>query len=88
MSEIIYINFSPFSMKSTFEMEAIYVHDFLHKNNNFIDSLKQQIRGMPKKEAESYLLNNPKISNAEINLRPFFSKNVSNIYNNIIFNIE
>lgn len=88
MSEIIYINTSPFSMKSTFEMEAVYVHDFLHKNNSFTDSLKQQIRWMPKQEAESYLLNNPKISNVKITLRPFFSKNVSNIYNNIIFNIE
>lgn len=88
MSELIYVNDSPFSMKSTFEMEAVYVHDFLHKNNSFTDSLKQQIRWMPKEEAESYLLNNPKISNVTITLRPFFAKNISNIYNNIIFNIE
>lgn len=88
MSEVIYIESSPFEMKSTFEMEAIYVHDFLHKNNSFTDSLKQHIRWMPKDEARSYLLNNSKISNVEITLRPFFLENVSNIYNNIVFNIE
>lgn len=88
MSETIYTEKSPFSMKSTFEIEAVYTHDFQHKDNTFIDSLKQQIRWLPKQEAERFLLNNPKISNVTIDIRPFFSKNISNIYKNIIFNIE
>lgn len=88
MAQVISITDEPFTMKSTFEMEAIYIHDFLHKNNSFIDSLKQQVRGMKKTDAESLLLNNPKISNVEITLRPFFSKNISNIHNNIVFSID
>jgi len=88
MAQVLSVTEEPFTMKSTFEMEAIYVHDFLHKNNSFVDSLKQEVRGMEKTEAESLLLNNPKISSVEITLRPFFSKNISNIYNNIVFNID
>jgi len=88
MSEVISIEEVPFTQKSTFEIEAIYTHDFQHKDNTFIELLKQQIRGMPKNEAENLLLNNPKISNVSIDIRPFFSKNISNIYNNIIFHLE
>jgi len=88
MSEVINKENRPFSIKSTFEMEAVFFHDFLHEKNSFTESLKQQIRWMPKQEAESYLLNNPKISNVNIRLRPFFAKNISNIYNNIIFEVE
>jgi len=88
MAQVIYIEEDPFSMKSTFELEAVYIHDFLHENNTFIDALKQEIRWMNKDDAASFLLNNPKISNVEINIRPFFSKKISNIYNNIIFNID
>jgi len=88
MSETISKEDNPFSMKSTFEMEAVFFHDFLNEENNFTESLKQQIRWIPKQEAESYLLNNPQISTVNIRLRPFFSKNISNIKKNIIFDIK
>jgi hypothetical protein len=88
MSEIIYSNESPFEMKSTFEMEALFLHDFLHKDNTYMSNLKSEIRWLNKDDAEKILLNNPNISNVNIDIRPFFTKNISNIYNNIIFKVE
>jgi hypothetical protein len=43
---------------------------------------------MNKEEAKKNLLNNSKISNVEINTRPFFMKNISNIPSNIEFIVE
>ncbi len=88
LSEVIYIEDSPFRLKGTFEIEAIFIHDFLSKNNTLINQLKAEIRGMDKHEAEKFLLNNTKISSVKITTRPFFVKNISNIYNNIIFKID
>ena len=88
MSEIIYSNKSPFEIKATFEIEALFLHDFLHKDNTYITTLKSEIRWLNRDDAERILLNNPKISNVSIDIRPFFTKKVSNIYNNIIFKVE
>jgi hypothetical protein len=88
MSEIIYSNKSPFEIKATFEIEALFLHDFLHKDNTYITTLKSEIRWLNRDDAERILLNNPKISNVSIGIRPFFTKKVSNIYNNIIFKVE
>ncbi len=88
MSEIIYTKQDPFEMKATFEIEALFLHDFLHRENTYISQLRSEIRWIKKEDAEKILLNNPKISNVRIELRPFFTKNISNIYNNIIFKIE
>ena len=68
-----------FEMKATFEIESIFIHDFLSIENNYIDLLRSKIRGLPKKEAEKILLNDPKVSNVEIQIRPFFINSVSNI---------
>lgn len=77
-----------FEMKATFEIESIFIHDFLNVENSYIDLLRSKIRGLPKKEAEKVLLNDPKVSNVEIQIRPFFINSVSNISNNIIFKIR
>jgi hypothetical protein len=43
---------------------------------------------MNKEEAKKILLNNSKISNVEIESRPFFMKKISSIPNNIDFYVE
>ena len=43
MAEIIYIERDPFEIKATFEMEALFLHDFLHKDNTYISTLKSEI---------------------------------------------
>jgi hypothetical protein len=44
MSEIIYTKKTPFEVKATFEIEALFLHDFLHKDNTYISTLKSEIR--------------------------------------------
>jgi hypothetical protein len=88
MSEIIYSSEKPFEMKATFEIEGLFLNDFLHKDNTYTSNLKSEIRWLEKDKAEKILLNNPKISNVSIDIRPFFTKNISNIYNNIILKVE
>ena len=77
-----------FEMKATFEIQAILVHDFLNTDNWYIDLLRSKIRWKNKEEALKILVNDPKVSNAEINIRPFFVKSISNISDNIIFQIQ
>ncbi len=88
MSNIVYSKEEPFEMKATFELESRFLHDFLHTENTYIEQLKSQIRGMEKEEAEKVLLNDPNISNVEIDIRPFFARKITNIPNNIIFKIK
>lgn len=100
MSQVIYLNEAnenisedpegdqEFELKATFEIDSIFIHDFLDTQNSYIETLKSKIRGLPKKEAEKVLLNDPKVSNVEIQIRPFFITTVSNIWNNIIFKIR
>lgn len=88
MSEILYSDKSPFEMKATFEIETLFFHDFLHKENTYISTLRSKVRGVSKDEAEKILLNDPKISNVEIKIRPFFVNTISNIHNNIIFELQ
>lgn len=88
MSEILYTQESPFEMKATFEVESLYLHDFLHKQNTYIEQLKSKIRGLPQDEAAKILLNDPKVSNVDIRIRPFFVNSISSIANNIIFKVE
>ena len=77
-----------FELKATFEIDSTYIHDFLHVENGYIDLLRAKIRWKPKDEAQKILLNDPKVSNARIEIRPFFVKSISNISSNIIFEIE
>ncbi len=88
MSEIIYTKENPFEMKATFEIEALFLHDFLHQDNNYSAYLSSKIRWLAKEDALKILLNDPKISNVEIEIRPFFSNKIPNIYQNIIFKIR
>lgn len=78
----------PFKVKATAEVQASFSHNFLSKKNNYVEKLKYTIAGMNKEEAKKNLLNNSKISNVEINTRPFFMKNISNIPSNIEFIVE
>lgn len=88
MSEIISLQQKPFEMKATFEIEALYLHDFLHKDNTYTEQLKGKIAGLQKDEAIKVLVNDPRISNAEIVIRPFFVDTLSQIQKNIIFEIK
>lgn len=88
MSEIIYAQEKPFEMKATFEIESLYLHDFLHKDNTYIEQLKTKILGLSREEAIKTLLNDPHVSNAQIEIRPFFVNTLSKIQKNIIFKVE
>ena len=91
MSQIIYIkeadDENDFELKATFEIEALFLYDFLHNKNTYIEQLKSEIRWSPIDDAQKILLNDPHISQVEIEVRPFFIQTISNIYNNIIFKV-
>lgn len=82
-SNLFYKNTNPFELKSTVEIEYFLTQNFLNEDNSYVQRLKISILWMNIDEATKILLNNPKISNAEIDAKPFFIKNVSNIWNNI-----
>ena len=82
-SLVLYKNKRPFEMKSTVELEYFLTQNFLSENNAFVERLKSGILWMDKDEALKVLLNNPKISAVEIENKPFFVKNISNIMDNI-----
>ncbi len=77
----------PFEVKATAQVEAFFTQDFLNKNNNYTEKLKNIISGKTREEAEKILINNDKISNARIKIRPFFINNVSKLPENIEFKI-
>ena len=87
ISNVIYKREDPLEIKSTAEIEVLISHDFLWQNNNYVEKLKNTIKWLDKKEAFTLLLNDPKISNVEIKIRPFFIKKISNINENIIFKV-
>ena len=87
ISNVIYKREDPLEIKATSEIEVLVSHDFLGQNNNYVEKLKNTIKGLDKKEAFTLLLNDPKISNVEIKIRPFFIKKISNINENIIFKV-
>lgn len=73
--------------KATMEIDAFIVHDFLNSDDTYVQKLKSMIAGMDEAEAKKILLNDPKISNASIEITPFFVNNVSNRPDNIIFKV-
>lgn len=88
LSNIIYQNNKPFEVKITAEIEVFYSINFLNEENNYINKLKDKIAWIKKEDALKILLNNTKISNVEIETRPFFIKNISKITKNIIFSVK
>jgi len=48
MSQIIYIKEAneeeSFELKATFEIEALFLYDFLNNKNNYVDQLRSKIR--------------------------------------------
>lgn len=87
-STIIYEQKDPFEIKATMEIEAFIIHNFLNENDAYVKKLKNTIMWLKKDEAQKILLNDPKISNAQIDITPFFVKKVSSLPNNIILKIE
>ena len=79
---------NPLKIRATAEIQASFTHNFLSKKNNYVEKLKYTIAWMNKEEAKKVLLNNSKISNVEIESRPFFMKKISSIPNNIHFYVE
>lgn len=79
---------NPFRIKATVQVDVWYTQNFLSNTNNYVEKLKYQIAWKSKQEAEKILTNTWKISNVNIDIRPFFIKNISNIPENIKFEIK
>ncbi len=87
VSNIIYKKNKPFEVKATTEVEFLILHDFSNNTDEYTKKLKNHIRWIKKEEAKNILINEEKISNANIKIRPFFINNISNITDNIIFKV-
>ena len=87
ISNIIYKENKPLEIKATAEIEAYFSHNFLTKENNYIEKLKTIISWTKKENALKILLNNPQISDVKIEIRPFFINTISKITDNIIINV-
>ena len=79
---------NPFRIKATAQVRVWYIQNFLSEKNNFVEKLKHQIAWLPIEEAEKILINTWKVSNVNIEVRPFFIKNISKIVDNIKFEIK
>ena len=86
-STVLYRKNKPFEIKTTVEIDTLVSHDFLNKDNTYTEKLRNVIRGLSKQEAIRLLLNDSKVSNVDIQIRPFFISKISNIPENIIFKI-
>lgn len=86
-ANIIYREDSPLEIKATVEISTLISHNFLW-SETYNEKIKNMIRWLKKDEAIKLLLNDKKISNVEIKIRPFFIQNISNIPQNIIFDIK
>ena len=87
ISNIISKEQNPLRIKATAEVEAFFSHNFLTKKNNYTEKLKSIISWTKKEDAIKILLNNPKISDVKIEIRPFFIDTVSKIPDNIIIKV-
>ena len=79
---------NPFRIKATAQVNVSYIQNFLSDKNNYVEKLKYQIAWLPVDEAEKLLINTGKISNVDIEVTPFFIKNISKIVDNIRFEIK
>ena len=87
ISNIIYKEEKPLNIKATAEIEAFFSHNFLTEKNNYVEKLKNIISWVDKNEALKILINNSKISNVKIEIRPFFINTVSKMTDNIIIKV-
>jgi len=85
---IIYRLKNPLRIKATLEVEYNIEYNFKDQNNNYINRLKQIISWIDKEKAENILINEQLISNASIDIRPFFINKVSKYFKNIDFIVE
>lgn len=88
ISNIISKTENPLEIKATAQVEALFSHNFLNKENNYIEKLKSTIAWINKDEALKILLNNKNISDVSIEIRPFFINNISKMADNIIIKVE
>lgn len=88
LSEILYSEWNWATVKATFEIETLKYYDIWRENSSFINTLKAKIKWKDMSEAENILINDSKISSAEITNRPFFIKKVSSMLNNIIIKVQ
>jgi len=87
ISNIISKEIDPLEIKATVWIEAFYIHNFSWDKNKYIEKIKNNINWLTKDQASKLLLNNSKISDVDINIRPFFIKKISKINDNIIIKI-
>lgn len=78
---------NPLEIKVTALVEAFFSHNFLNEKNNYIEKLKITIWWIPKDDALKTLINNQKISDVKIDIRPFFMNTISKIEDNIIIKV-
>ncbi len=88
ISNIIFRQDNPLYIKASVEIEYFIEYNFENNNDNYIKRLKNTIAWLSKEQAEKILINENKISNAKIEIRPFFLNKVSSFFNNINFVIE
>lgn len=88
IADVIYKQDHPFEIKATAQIEAFFSHNFSSDNNTYVDKLKTSILWLSKSEAVKVLMNSSKISDAKIEVRPFFIKNVSKIPENIVISVN
>lgn len=79
---------NPFTVKATAIIQVYVVHNFLNKDNNYVDRLKSVVAWLDNEEAQKILINNSRISNARIDVKPFFMSKISKLTDNIIFKVE
>ena len=87
ISNIIYKEEKPLEIKATAQVETFFSHNFLSQKNSYVEKLKSSIWWINQDDALRILLNNSKISDVKIDIRPFFINKISKISDNIIIKV-
>ncbi len=89
ITNLLYENTRPkLDVKLTLEIDALVYKNFLNENSAYVQRLKNLIYWLDRKEAEKILLNDKNIRSVNIDIQPFFMNRISNIENNVIFEID
>ena len=75
-------------IKATATIDAFYTHNFRWKQYEYINYLKNEIFWLDLEKSKNILLNDEKISNVNITIRPFFITEIPKIKDNIIIKIK